>query len=370
MPDDRPIHVTRPFLPPLAELTPYLEEIWESRILSNAGPLHERFEGALCDHLGVDHASLVANGTLGLILALRALKITGEVITTPSSYVATSHALLWNQITPVFVDLDPDTLTIDPARIEAALTPRTTAILPVHCYGIPCDVGAIGGLAADHGLKVIYDAAPAFGVRLRGESILGHGDASVVSFHATKVFNTFEGGAVVCRDPATKQRVDELRNLGLAAGATVVSTGLNAKMSEFNAAVGLVQLRHVDALIDRRRELDRLYRRLLTGCRGIRCPALPAEVTANHAYFPILVEPDHALGRDALLERMARHRIHARSYFDPLISDHPMYRDLPSARPENLPVARRVSRSVICLPLSPDLADATVETIVGLIAGA
>lgn len=370
MPDDRPIHVTRPFLPPLAELTPYLEEIWESRILSNAGPFHTRFEEALRGHLGVAHLSLVANGTLGLILALRALGITGEVITTPSSYVATSHALLWNGIVPVFVDLDPDTLTIDPARIEAALTPRTTAILPVHCYGIPCDVGAIGRLAADRGLKVIYDAAPAFGVRLRGESILTHGDASVVSFHATKVFNTFEGGAVVCRDPAIKQRVDELRNLGLAAGATVVSTGLNAKMSEFNAAVGLVQLRHVDALIARRRELDRLYRRLLTGCRGIHCPPPPAEVTLNHTSFPVLVGPDYPIGRDALLDRLARHGIHARSYFHPLISDHAMYRDLPSARPENLPVARRVSRSVLCLPLYPDLADTAVETIVGLIAGA
>lgn len=364
-----PIHVTRPSLPPLSELVPLLEEIWDSRILSNGGPFHERFEAALCDSLGIPHASLVSNCTLGLVLALHVLGDAGEVITTPYSYAATVQALRWNGMTPVFVDIEADTFNLDPDRIEAAITPRTTAILPVHCYGLPCDVRAIRTIADKHGLALIYDAAQAFGVRLGGESILRHGHASAVSFHATKVFNTFEGGVVACRDADTKARVDRARNIGFAGAEGSVSAGLNAKLSEFNAALGLLQLRHFEACIVRRREIDGIYRRRLDGCRGIRCPALPPGVTGNHSYFPILCDPGRTTARDAIHARLARHDIHARRYFHPLISELPMYRNLPSASRGNLPVAHRIADSVLCLPIHPDLTDGMIHRIADLIVG-
>ena len=364
------IQVTRPSLPPLAEFMPLLEEIWESRILTNGGPFHERLEAALCDHLDVAHASLVTNCTLGLILALHVLGDGGEVITTPYSYVATTQALQWNGMTPVFVDIEPDTFNLDPDRIEAAITPRTTAILPVHCYGVPCDVQAIRTIADKHGLAVIYDAAQAFGVRRGGDSILRQGDASTVSFHATKVFNTFEGGVVVCRDADTKARIDRARNFGVAGASGVVSAGLNAKLSEFNAALGLLQLKHVEAGIVRRREIDGLYRRRLEGCLGIRCPAPPPGVTTNHSYFPILCDPGRAEGRDAIHARLADNDIHARRYFHPLISELPMYRNLASAGRQNLPVAHRIADTVLCLPIHPDLTDTMVHRIADLIVSA
>lgn len=364
-----PIHVTRPSLPPLAELVPLLEEIWESRSLTNGGPIHERLEAALCEHLDVAHASLVANCTLGLILALHVLGDGGEVITTPYSYVATAQALFWNGMTPVFVDIEPDTFNLDPDRIEAAISPRTTAILPVHCYGTPCDVHAIRAIADRHRLPVVYDAAQAFDVRSGGESVLRHGDASTVSFHATKVFNTFEGGVVTCRDADTKARVDRARNFGIAGASGVVAAGLNAKMSEFNAALGLLQLKHVGAGIARRREIDGIYRRRLEGRRGIRCPAIPPGVTPNHSYFPILCDPERAGGRDAIHERLARDDIHTRRYFHQLISELPPYRNLPSAGRENLPVAHRIAESVLCLPIHPDLTDGMIHRIADLIVG-
>jgi dTDP-4-amino-4,6-dideoxygalactose transaminase len=370
MPADKPIYVTKPFLPPLEELTAYLEQIWESRILTNGGPLQRQLEEALGDHLGVAHLSLVANCTLGLMVAMEALGIAGEVITTPYSFVASAHALLWAGMTPVFVDIDADTLAIDPRRIEAAITPQTSAIMPVHCYGIPCDVEAIEAIADRHSLRLIHDAAHAFGVKLGGRSVLNRGDLSVVSLHATKVFNTFEGGLIACRDLETKQRVDVLRNFGFASETSVVATGLNAKMSEFNAALGLVQLKYVEALIARRREIDKLYRQLLTGCRGIRCLEIPSDVQANHTYFPIFVEEEYPLSRDGLYERLALRGIHGRRYFYPLISDFPMYRDLPSAQAENLPVAHRISSRILCLPIYPDLSDAAVRTIAAMITDA
>lgn len=264
MPKDRNIFVTKPTLPPLEEFIPYLREIWDSRILTNSGPFHTRLEEELCRHLGVEHISLFTNGTIALVSALQALRTTGEVITTPYSFVATSHALLWNGIKPVFVDVAENTLNLDPRRIEAAITPQTTAILPVHCYGHPCDVDAIQKIADNYNLEVIYDAAHAFGVQVQDGSILNYGDLSVLSFHATKVFNTFEGGAVVCRDAKSKTRVDNLKNFGHVGEVTVVESGINGKMSEFNAALGLLQLKYIDRALAGRKEIDSAYRARLS----------------------------------------------------------------------------------------------------------
>jgi dTDP-4-amino-4,6-dideoxygalactose transaminase len=362
------VFVTQPFLPPLEEFLPYLERIWDNRILTNGGPFHQDFERALCEHLGVEHVALFTNGTLALVTALQALRITGEVITTPYSFVATSHALLWNGIRPIFVDIDPETLNLDPAKLEAAITPQTTAILPVHCYGHPCDVGAIQQIADIYNLKVIYDAAHAFGVRDTGGSILRHGDLSVLSFHATKTFSTFEGGAIVCPDAKTKQRIDHLKNFGFVDETTVIAPGINGKMSEFNAALGLLQLKYIDSAIARRAAIDRLYRDLLAGVPGIRCLADSGETVANHGYFPILVEPDYPLSRDALYDKLKANGYHARRYFYPLISQFPMYRGLPSARRDNLPVATMMAERVLCLPIYPALEEATIRAIAGIVA--
>ena len=368
-PDDR-IFVTQPHMAPLDEFIPYLEKIWESKVLTNRGPFHRQLETALCEYLGVDHLALFANGTLALVTALQALRITGEVITTPYSFVATAHSLLWNGIKPVFVDVDPDTLNLDPKKIEAAITPQTTAIMPVHCYGHPCDVEAIRQIADNYNLRVIYDAAHAFGVQSEEGSILKHGDLSVLSFHATKVFNTFEGGAIICPDAKTKQRIDHLKNFGYVDEVTVVAPGINGKMSEINAAFGLLQLRHVDDALAQRKAIDALYRERLATVRGIRCLADAGETVANYAYFPILVDSDYPLTRDALFARLREHNIIARRYFYPLISDFPMYRGLPSAGRENLPVATDAALRVLCLPIYPGLEGAQVERIVELIATA
>lgn len=363
-PADATVYVTRPFLPPFEEFEPLLRRIWQTRILTNGGPFHRELEERLAAHLGVPQVALFNNATTALIVALRALELTGEVITTPYSFVATSHALLWSGLTPVFVDIDPVSLNLDPARIEAAITPRTTAILPVHCYGQPCDVEAITAIAERHELKVIYDAAHAFGVRHRGGSVLNHGDLSVLSFHATKVFNTFEGGAIVCADPAMKDRIDKLKNFGHDGETSVIEVGLNGKMSELNAALGLVQLRHIDTALARRKAVDAAYRAGLQGIPGIRCLDTPEEGAANYAYFPILIGPDYPIGRDALYEALKRDGIHPRRYFHPLISDHAMYRALPSADRAGLPVAAGAADQVLCLPIYPDLDAATVARIV------
>ncbi len=363
----RPIFVTQPFLPPLEEFTPYLEKIWESKILTNGGPFHQQLEEALCEYLGVKHISLFTNGTIALITALQALRITGEVITTPYSFVATSHALLWNGIKPVFVDINPDTLNLDPNKIESAITPQTTAILPVHCYGHPCNVKSIQNIADLYNLKVIYDAAHAFGVEDTGGSILRHGDLSVLSFHATKVFTTFEGGAIVCPNAKTKQHIDHLKNFGFVDEMTVVMPGINGKMSEINAALGLLQLQHIDKTIAHRREVDRLYRKRLEGVKGIRCLHDTGESVANHAYFPILIGPDYPLTRDELYQKLKNRGVQPRRYFYPLISDFPMYRGIPSAHRDNLPVADNIAHKVLCLPIYPDLEMAVVEEIAQLI---
>jgi dTDP-4-amino-4,6-dideoxygalactose transaminase len=363
-------YVTQPYLPPLEEFIPYLEEIWDSKMLTNCGPMHQQFEQALGEFLGVKHVSLFANGTLALVTALQALRITGEVITTPYSFVATAHSLLWNGITPVFVDIDPETLNLDPRKIEAAITPQTTAIMPVHCYGNPCNVEAIQKIADNYNLRVIYDAAHAFGVQDAGGSILRHGDLSVLSFHATKVFNTFEGGAIICPDGRTKQRIDHLKNFGIVDEMTVVAPGINGKMSEVNAAFGLLQLQHIDRVLARRRDIDRAYRSLLRDVPGIHCVEEAGQQRANYAYFPVLVDAEYPLSRDGLYEYLLTNRIHSRRYFYPLITEFPMYRGAASAAPANLPVAANIAPKALCLPIYPDLSDAEVTAIASLIAGA
>ncbi|SAK99826.1 aminotransferase [Caballeronia fortuita] len=363
---DERIYVTQPYLPPLREFIPYLEKIWNSKTLTNGGPFHQQLEKALCDYLGVEHIALFANGTLALVTALQALRVTGEVITTPYTFVATAHSLLWNGIKPVFVDIDPDTLNLDPSKIEAAITPQTTAIMPVHCYGRPCNVEAIQKIADNYNLKVIYDAAHAFGVQRDGSSVLRWGDLAVLSFHATKVFNTFEGGAIVCPDARTKQRIDHLKNFGFVDEVTVVAPGINGKMSEVNAAFGMLQLQHIDRALERRKEIDRLYRTLLADVKGVRC-LNPEEDSTNRSYFPILVEPDYPISRDALYQHLRDENIHARRYFYPLVSDFPMYRGLPSANASNLPNAKAAASKVLCLPIYPDLADDDVHRIVNCI---
>lgn len=364
-----PIYVTQPDLPPLEQFVPYLEQIWKNKILTNAGPFHQQLEQALCDYLGVNHLALVTNGTIGLVTALQALRITGEVITTPYSFVATAHSLLWNGIKPVFVDIDPTTLNLDPAKIEAAITPQTTALLPVHVYGHPCNVDAIQDIADTYNLKVIYDAAHAFGVQCHCGSIANHGDLSVLSFHATKVFNTFEGGAIVCPDAKTKQRIDHLKNFGFVDEVTVVAPGINGKMSEFNAALGLLQLVHIDEALALRQQVDARYRQSLDGVRGIRCLQRGGERVANFAYFPVFVDPEYPLSRDGLYERMREHEIYARRYFYPLISDFPMYRGLTSAQRNNLPVAVEAASRVLCLPIYPMLTQAEQGRVIDLVAG-
>lgn len=366
-----PIYVTQPDLPPLEDFLPYLRQIWDTRQLSNGGPFHRQFEVALAEYLGVRHVSLFTNATIALVTALQSLRVTGEVITTPYSFVATAHSLMWNGIRPVFADIHPQTLNLDPDAIEAAITPHTSAIMPVHCYGAPCDVDRIQRIADDYNLKVIYDAAHAFGIRRRQgnrwRSLLQHGDLSVLSFHATKVFNTFEGGAIVSPDAKAKQHIDHLKNFGFVNETTVVATGINGKMSEFNAALGLLQLQHVDQAIARRRAIDRQYRQHLSGIAGLRLLAATADATCNHSYMPLLVEPEFPVSRDAVYEWLRAHGVMARRYFHPLISDFPMYRHLPSADRARLPVAAAASAGVLCLPIYPSLADEDVARIAELV---
>lgn len=361
------IYVTRPSLPPLEELLPSLRTIWERKILTNGGPFHQELEEALARHLDVEHVCLFNNATIALMAAMKVLDLKGEVITTPFSFVATSHSLLWNGLTPVFVDIDPVTLNLDPTKVEAAITPRTTALLPVHCYGTPCDVDALEAIASRHGLKVLYDAAHAFGVRCHCGSLLRHGDLSVLSFHATKVFNTFEGGAIICHDAETKSLVNQFKNFGHEGEVSVEATGLNGKMSEFNAALGLVQLQHVDAAIATRSSIDARYREALKDVIGIRCLGPSPQLSSNYSYFPILVGHGYPLSRDELYLKMKAAHVHPRRYFYPLISEFPMYRGLPSADSAGLPVATEASRQVLCLPIYPGLTAEQVDRIVGLI---
>ncbi|WP_323018073.1 DegT/DnrJ/EryC1/StrS family aminotransferase [Castellaniella sp.] len=363
----RPIFVTEPHLPPLQEFIPYLEKIWTSKRLTNGGPFHEQLERELADYLGVQHLSLFTNGTIALVTALQALRISGEVITTPYTFAATAHSLLWNNIKPVFVDVDPATCNLDPSRIEEAITPATSAILPVHCYGIPCDVDHIQRIADTYGLKVIYDAAHAFGVKQGGISILNHGDLAVLSFHATKVFNTFEGGAIVCPDAKIKQRIDYLKNFGFADEVTVVAPGINGKMNEVCAAMGLLQLKHMDQALDTRMAIYRRYQAAFQDIPSLRLLQGPAGLEWNHAYCPLFVGPDHPASRDEIYALLKSHHIHARRYFYPLVSSFPMYRGLPSAADGHLSHAHTLAEQVICLPISATLQPEDQERIIELI---
>jgi len=362
------IYVTSPLIPSLEEYLPYLQDIWERKWLTNNGHYHQELENALCGYLGVKYISLFTNGTLPIITALQALRITGEVITTPYSFVATTHSLWWNGIKPVFVDIDPQTGNLDPEKIEEAITPQTTAIMPVHVYGRPCDTENIQAIADRYGLKVIYDAAHAFGVKVNGESILHAGDMSTLSFHATKVYNTLEGGALICHDEDTKKQIDFLKNFGFADEVTVVGPGINAKMDELRAAYGLLNLKQVDDAIAKRKKITETYRELLRNTKGITFFADIPNVTHNYSYFPVFVnEKEYGMSRDALYEKLKQNDIFVRRYFYPLISDFPAYCDLPSANKNNLPAARKMASEVICLSIYPGLDLEDVNLICGIV---
>ena len=359
------ITVTSPLLPNLGEFTEILKDIWDSKWITNNGSYHQKLEQALAEYLKVPYVSLFTNGTLPLITALQALRITGEVITTPYSFVATTHALWWNGIKPVFVDIDPKTGNLDPNKVEAAITPRTTAIMPVPVYGQPCDINAIQAIADNYGLKVIYDAAHAFGVEVNGKSILNAGDMSTLSFHATKVYNTVEGGAMIMHDEKTKKRIDYLKNFGFANETTVVGPGINSKMDEIRAAYGLLNLRQVDAAIEARRQVAIKYRESLKNVEGITFFEDIPHVKHNYSYFPIFVDAEkYGMTRDELYFKMKEKNVWGRRYFYPLISTFSTYRGLESAAPSNLPNAHRMADSVICLPMHHGLTDDDVQRVI------
>lgn len=359
------ITVTSPLLPDLGEFTDMLKDIWAKKWITNNGEYHRRLEGALAEYLKVPYVSLFTNGTLPLITALQALRITGEVITSPYSFVATTHSLWWNGIKPVFVDIDPATGNIDPDKIEAAITPKTTAIMPVHVYGKPCDTERIQAIADKYGLKVIYDAAHAFGVEVNGQSILTAGDMSTLSFHATKVYNTIEGGALVMHDAKTKQRIDYLKNFGFAGETEVVAPGINSKMDEVRAAYGLLNLQQVDAAIEARHQVAIRYREALCEVKGITFFEDMPGVRHNYSYFPIFIDAEKfGMTRDELYFKMRDANVFGRRYFYPLISEFTTYRGLPSAAKENLPVAHRMADTVICLPMHHALTDDNIDCVV------
>lgn len=365
---DKQITVTSPLLPPLDEFTEYLRDIWDRKWITNNGHYHQQLEHALCRYLGVEYVSVFTNGTLPLITALQALRISGEVITTPYSFVATTHSIWWNGIKPVFVDIDPRTGNLDPGRIEAAITPRTTAIMPVHVYGTPCDTERIQAIADKYGLKVIYDAAHAFGVKVEGRSILEAGDVSTLSFHATKTYNTIEGGALICRDAQMKQRIDYLKNFGFADETTIVAPGINAKMDEVRAAYGLLGLKYVDQAIESRRRVALRYREALSGVRGVRFFDDIEGVRLNYSYFPVFIDAaQYGRTRDELYFSMKEAGVLGRRYFYPLISTFSAYSGLPSAASDNLPVATRMAEQVICLPLHHELSGEDVDRVLATI---
>ena len=366
--ENKLITVTSPLLPSLDDLFPYLQDIWNRKWLTNNGYYHQELEKALCEYLKVPFISLFTNGTLPLMCALQALRITGEVITTPYSFIATTHSLWWNGIKPVFVDIDPETCNIDPNKIEAAITPKTTAIMPVHVYGKPCDINRIQEIADKYGLKVIYDAAHAFGVEVDGRSILEAGDLSTLSFHATKVYNTVEGGALICHDEKTKKRIDYLKNFGFAGETEIVAPGINGKMDEIRSAYGLLNLKQVDSAIDARCKVAMKYRDSLRGVPGIHFMEDMPNVRHNYSYFPIFVDAEkYGMSRDELYFKMKQHNVLGRRYFYPLISEFSTYRGLESAKPEGLQNSIKKANEVICLPMYHDLTDEDIARILELI---
>lgn len=366
--NEKQITVTAPLLPDLEELNTLLKEIWDSKWITNNGSFHKQLEKELAEYLKVPYISLFTNGTLPLLTALQALRVTGEVITTPYSFVATTHSIWWNGCKPVFVDIDPVTGNIDPEAIEAAITTKTTAIMPVHVYGKPCDTKRIQEIADKYGLKVIYDAAHAFGVEVNGESILNAGDMSTLSFHATKVYNTLEGGALVMHDAETKKRIDYLKNFGFAGETSVVAPGINSKVDEVRAAYGILNLRQVDAAIEARHRVAVKYREALRPVEGITFMDDMPGVKHNYSYFPIFVDAEkYGMTRDELYEKMRSHNVLGRRYFYPLISTFSTYRGLPSAAPENLPKAHKMADSVICLPMHHELSAEDIDRVLELI---
>jgi hypothetical protein len=366
--ENKQITVTSPLLPNREEFNKFLQEIWESKWITNNGCFHQELERALCEYLKVPYISLFTNGTLPLITALQALRITGEVITTPYSFVATTHALWWNGIKPVFVDIDPRTCNLDPEKIEAAITPKTTAIMPVHCYGKPCDTKTIQSIADKYGLKVIYDAAHAFGVEVDGESILKAGDMSTLSFHATKVYNTIEGGALVIRDEQTKKRIDYLKNFGFAGETTVVAPGINSKMDEMRAAYGLLNLRQVDQAISSRHRVANRYREVLCEVEGVTFFDDIPGVRHNYSYFPIFIDAEkYGMTRDELYFKMKENKVLGRRYFYPLISTFSTYHSLESSNPRHLPVATKMADEVICLPMHHELSEDDIKRVLEVI---
>lgn len=368
MVDNKTITVTSPLLPDLKEFEKMLEDIWQRKWLTNNGHYHQELEKALSEYLGVPYLSLFTNGTLPLITALQAMRITGEVITTPYSFVATTHSIWWNNLKPVFVDVEEETGNIDPEKIEAAITPQTTAIMPVHVYGTPCNTKRIQEIADIYGLKVIYDAAHAFGVKVNGKSILEEGDMSTLSFHATKVYNTIEGGALICRDEATKKRIDYLKNFGFAGETTVVAPGINSKMDEIRSAYGLLNLKQVDTAIAKRKHIAEQYREVLKDVSGIRFLKDIEGVRHNYSYFPIFInENEYGKTRDTLYTQLKENNILGRRYFYPLISNFPVYRGLESANPNNLPIATKLADQVLCLPMYADLTDDDVSRILQVV---
>lgn len=362
------ITVTSPLLPDLEEFNKLLNDIWSRKWITNKGYYHKLLESELCSYLKVPYISLFTNGTLPLITALQALRITGEVITTPFSFVATTHSIWWNGLKPVFVDVDPETCNLDPNKIEAAITPRTSAIMPVHCYGNPCDIKGIQEVADKYHLKVIYDAAHAFGVEKDGQSILKYGDLSTLSFHATKVYNTVEGGAMVMPDDNMKKYIDYLKNFGFAGETEVVAPGINSKMDEVRSAYGLLNLKIVDAAIETRRKVALTYREALKDVKGIRYMEDMPGVKHNYGYFPIFVnEKEYGMSRDALYEKMKEKEVYGRRYFYPLISTFSTYRGLESSSPANLPVATRLADQVICLPIHHAMRDEDINRVIDII---
>ena len=362
------ITVTSPLLPDFDSFQSLLREIWDSRRVTNIGCFHKQLESSLCEYLKVPYISLFTNGTLPLITALQALHITGEVITTPYSFVATTHALWWNGIKPVFVDIDSSNCGLDPEKIESAITSRTTAIMPVHCYGKPCDMERIQAIAQKNGLKVIYDAAHAFGVEVNGESVLKQGDMSTLSFHATKVYNTMEGGALVMHDAETKKRIDYLKNFGFASETSVVAPGINSKMDEVRAVYGLLNLKQVDEAIEKRHRVAIRYREALSDVKGVRFFNDMPGVKHNYGYFPVFINAEeYGMTRDELYFKMQEHGVYGRRYFYPLISSFSTYRGLESARPENLPIATKIANEVICLPMHHELTENDISLILNCI---
>ena len=362
------ITVTQPCLPPLEEFIPYLQQIWDNKWLTNNGPLHQQLETELAEYLGVKYISLFSNGTLALISALQALNITGEVITTPFSFVATTHSLWWNKITPVFVDIEPEYLNLNPAKIEVAITEKTTAIMPVHVYGNPCKVDEIQRIADKHGLKVIYDAAHAFGVKKDGNSILNFGDLSVLSFHATKVYSTIEGGAIICHTEDMKHHIDNLKNFGFRDETIVEEPGINAKLNEVQAAYGLLQLKYIDGFIAKRKEITEIYQNLLKDIPGIHFLPDMDGITPAFSYFPILNDKEsYGISRDDLYHKLKETNIFTLRYFYPLISNFEPYYNLDSAAPDNLKVATKAALQVLCLPIYVELRPDEVKMICSII---